>query len=265
MVDGTILESGALDGIKYSNSLYFEKQANWTAIHIEAGRDNYVRLTINRPDAINFNTALCNNVTKLHYASSPHNTEVEGIFEFMDNEFKQKWYPDHVKNANLVDDFPLLSCIPIKYILSGFNLKHIDIWVLDVEGAEEEVLAGMDWNLVSISVIMMECDGSDAEKDVRKNATLAAAGFHCLQVYRNCMCKHKDFKPSSLIHEGQAISSPSTRITIYTLKDGLLRAFPIFDKYQQFLRNGGKPSIQVDDTVFRLFKVGEDLPPCTDC
>ena len=37
IVDGIVLESGALDGIKYSNSLFFEKFANWTAIHVEAG------------------------------------------------------------------------------------------------------------------------------------------------------------------------------------------------------------------------------------
>ena len=31
---GLILETGALDGIKYSTSFFFESFANWTAIHI---------------------------------------------------------------------------------------------------------------------------------------------------------------------------------------------------------------------------------------
>lgn len=34
MKDGVIMESGALDGVLYSNSLMFESFANWTAIHV---------------------------------------------------------------------------------------------------------------------------------------------------------------------------------------------------------------------------------------
>lgn len=34
MKNGVIMESGALDGILYSNSLMFESFANWTAIHV---------------------------------------------------------------------------------------------------------------------------------------------------------------------------------------------------------------------------------------
>ncbi|RYH29803.1 hypothetical protein EON65_07265 [archaeon] len=34
MKNGVIMESGALDGVLYSNSLMFESFANWTAIHV---------------------------------------------------------------------------------------------------------------------------------------------------------------------------------------------------------------------------------------
>eukprot|EP01035_Chromulina_nebulosa_P034211 gene34211-45881_t len=34
--NGVILESGALNGIVFTTSHFFEKQLNWTAIHIEA-------------------------------------------------------------------------------------------------------------------------------------------------------------------------------------------------------------------------------------
>lgn len=34
MKNGVIMESGALDGILYSNSLMFESYGNWTAIHV---------------------------------------------------------------------------------------------------------------------------------------------------------------------------------------------------------------------------------------
>lgn len=34
MVNGVVLESGALDGIRFSNSYFFTNFANWSAIHI---------------------------------------------------------------------------------------------------------------------------------------------------------------------------------------------------------------------------------------
>ncbi len=38
------------------------------------------------------------------------------------------------------------------------NVKHVDIWILDTEGAEESVLRGTDFNEVHINAVAMECD-----------------------------------------------------------------------------------------------------------
>ena len=46
--NGIIVESGALDGVKFSNTFLFDKFANWTAIHVEADPDSYAQLTQNR-------------------------------------------------------------------------------------------------------------------------------------------------------------------------------------------------------------------------
>ncbi len=35
-----------------------------------------------------------------------------------------------------------IACVPLKYILSAIHVRHTDIWVLDVEGAEEKALLG---------------------------------------------------------------------------------------------------------------------------
>ena len=73
----------------------------------------------------------------------------------------------------------------------------VDIWVLDVEGAELEVLKGTDFNLVNIKLISIECDGKgESEKDLAKMKVLTENGFLCTVVDRNCMCNHKTFVPS---------------------------------------------------------------------
>ena len=43
-------------------------------------------------------------------------------------------------------------------LLREMNVKHIDIWILDTEGAEESVLRGTDFNEVNVNAVAMECD-----------------------------------------------------------------------------------------------------------
>ena len=39
-----------------------------------------------------------------------------------------------------VEKLPIIHCIPLKRILNMLGVKTIDIWILDVEGSELEVL-----------------------------------------------------------------------------------------------------------------------------
>ena len=56
---GTMVEIGALDGMQYSNSWFFEKALKWNTLLIEAQFDNYNKLVKNRPNGWNENTAMC--------------------------------------------------------------------------------------------------------------------------------------------------------------------------------------------------------------
>ena len=69
---------------------------------------------------------------------------VRGIVEFMSANFTKFWYPDLLA-ANIsggLTTYREIACIPLQYILSAIHFRHIDIWVLDVEGAEEKALLG---------------------------------------------------------------------------------------------------------------------------
>jgi hypothetical protein len=52
--NGIFIELGAMDGIIYSNSLFFEKELEWTGILIEP-TEQFEQLMINRPNCHNFN------------------------------------------------------------------------------------------------------------------------------------------------------------------------------------------------------------------
>lgn len=195
MENGTVLESGGLDGLEFSNSYFFENFAQWRAIHIEAHKVSFGKLRKNRPRAVNINCALCSTSKVVHYVHSKHAT-VGGIFEFMSPGFIQQWHPEvHAGNLT-VKDFTPIQCLRIESILRILSVNIIDIWSLDVEGAELSVLQGMDFSKVTINGIIMECDGHNQDQDKAKRQLLEENGFQCEQVIRNCMCKNKLFTPS---------------------------------------------------------------------
>jgi hypothetical protein len=80
--DGVIIESGALDGVLFSNSNLFESFLGWTSILVEADPENYRYLRLNRPNAVTVNGALCSEPRLLHY-SSLGVIPVRGFVEFM--------------------------------------------------------------------------------------------------------------------------------------------------------------------------------------
>lgn len=146
--NGIIVESGALDGLLFSTSYMFENFANWTAIHVgkmfltcrlhrfhsllEADPMNFYKLKFNRENAINVNGALCSESKLLHY-SSLGVVPVRGFIEFMSPSFIKKWHGKIYNNKTSIDELPTVQCLPMKLLLHELHVKHIDIWILDVE------------------------------------------------------------------------------------------------------------------------------------
>ena len=60
---------------------------------------------------------------------------VRGIYEFMSPSFIEEWH----KKVD-VKTLPLVHCVTADKVFSFLRIKVYDIWVLDIEGAEESVL-----------------------------------------------------------------------------------------------------------------------------
>lgn len=197
ITNGIVIESGALDGISLSTSYFFESFANWTAIHIEGDPENFRRLQYNRPESINIHGALCKNSQILHY-SNISISSVRGFVEFMAPAFLKKWHGRIFRNITSIDALPKVQCIPMRQILKLLHLTTVDLWVLDIEGAEEQALLGTDFQAVNIKTIAMECDVTDIERNDRKIKILEGQGYICELIQRNCMCRRSDFVTSSI-------------------------------------------------------------------
>ena len=171
--EGLILESGALDGLQLSTSWMFEKTLGWRAIHIEANPRSYEDLVRNRPDALNINVALCREPQTLHLAYDEEKRAVGGIWEFMPEEFKKLWW----KEIKSEESLPTVGCMPLAPLLLLFDISHVNFWVLDVEGAELEVLQATDFERVTFDVIAMETLGMDEERDFAAISFLNSKGY----------------------------------------------------------------------------------------
>jgi hypothetical protein len=192
---GVVLESGALDGVTYSVSRYFVFARGWRAIHVEGSPTSYARLVANRPESLNLHTALCNASRTLHYAVNPNVPATSGFWEFIPAWIRTGFYKDvEVDLAKM----PLVPCRPLGPLLELYGVGHINLWVLDVEGAEEEVLTSVDFLRLRVDVIVAELDGGNAEKDERCHRLLLAAGyvFH-KAIVRNRWYVHSSFVPSA--------------------------------------------------------------------
>jgi hypothetical protein len=165
-------------------------------LRLEADPENYSNLKRNRPRAINVNGALCSEPRLLHY-SSEGVIPVRGFIEFMSPSFIKKWHGKIYNNKTSIDDLPTVQCLPVRMLLKELNVKHVDLWILDTEGAEESVLKGTDFDAVHFDAVAMECDEHDVAKNQRKTDILERNNFKCMLVERNCMCKHNDYVPST--------------------------------------------------------------------
>jgi len=171
---GLVLETGALDGETFSTSWLFERALGWRAVHVEASAAHFERLVRSRPGALNVRAALCREPAALHLVDGGGGDKraVGGIWEHMAAGFRERIWPGLDAST-----LPAVACLPLAPLLALFGVRHVDLWVLDVEGAELEVLRAVDFAAVSFRAVAVETDGLDAAKDREAVAVLEAHGY----------------------------------------------------------------------------------------
>jgi FkbM family methyltransferase len=208
VTNGIIVESGALDGILYSTSYMFEKLFQWQAVHIEGSSRHYQSLLQNRNQSVNIYAILCNETKLLHYLHRITPSSVDGILEFMEERFVQKFHKMYwlqkntMARKNYLDE---IQCHPFSDLVRNLSLPRVDLWVLDVEGAELNILQGTFPLPIPIDVIMVEIARRDIiskDKD-QVIELLEKEGYICQPHQMNEICHRKDFTPSTLANYRQ--------------------------------------------------------------
>mmetsp|Transcript_22370 Transcript_22370/g.34374 ORF Transcript_22370/g.34374 Transcript_22370/m.34374 type:complete len:375 (-) Transcript_22370:15-1139(-) len=135
----TYMEIGAHDGVRESNSRFFDVCLGWSGLLVEPHPKNYERTVQLRPNAH-------------HLGLAP---------SCMANETRTILFPEHMYTSAQVDEEGStieIHCGPLQYYLDALDIRHIDFWSLDVEGSELKVLETVDFDRTHIDLIIAESE-----------------------------------------------------------------------------------------------------------
>ena len=159
--NGFYIELGAYDGITFSNTLYFEKHKKWTGILIEPVPHLYLLSRKNRSPKNKFFSNAC---VSFSYTEPYVEMIYAGLMSV--SKIQKSDIKDHLGHANLGKKF-----LPTSEDLFYFGAKAstlntilelsdapkiIDFLSLDVEGAELEVLKGVNHQQYRFRYICVE-------------------------------------------------------------------------------------------------------------
>lgn len=159
--NGIYIDVGAHNGITINNTLYFEKNNNWTGINIEPIKTLYDKLVINRPNNINLNYAICNHDGETEFLCNIGYTEmISGIKDNFDPRHWEKLQREN-KQMGSRTEIIKVNTKRLETICDENNISHIHYLSIDVEGAEFEVIKSINFNKVFIDVIGFENNYDD--------------------------------------------------------------------------------------------------------
>lgn len=195
LCNGTYVEMGAVDGLRYSNSYVFHKELAWKGVLVEMTPKDYAKLKVNRPEDLTVHAAVCDKRQTVHYVTGPNvgrvGSVIDGIWEFMAPSFREKWWRGITLDSNQVTE---IECIPMRDILDQSPHRYFDFYSLDVEGAEFQVLQSIDFEKVGFGVILVEAVEFSARKNLAVRMFLESKGYPFLmESGRSYWFVNKDF------------------------------------------------------------------------
>ena len=164
--DGFYIECGANDGVNQSNTWYFEKSLGWRGVLIEPNNEIFKELKNNRSSRNFFkNVALVSeNLKKKNEKFYLNKNNLESKLTNVYNSASQEVVTDTLSN-----------------ILQEYKVNKINLFSLDVEGYEVEVLKGLNLNIFDIDYILIETNNFD-----KINAMLE----HCNYIFQEKLSFH---------------------------------------------------------------------------
>ncbi len=158
--NGTFVEFGALNGIRFSNTYFFEKNLGWTGICAEPNPTLFSQLKKNR-SCICLDCCITDFIGKSKFfLITGYGVGLSGLIEKYDEnrvETLKKEIAPHNSTYEVIN----VDCRLLNDILQEHNIFHIDYLSIDTEGGELDILKSIDFDRFFIDVISVEVHHKD--------------------------------------------------------------------------------------------------------
>jgi len=146
--NGFFIECGAANGDFISNSLFFERERDWTGILIEPNPEYFAQILKKNRRAYVLNACLSSKRKPMTDNLVPAGV-IGGVVGQMT--------PTRLRAIKASKRLQIpVQCFPLNSVMASINVSHVDYLSLDVEGPEMEILRTIDWTRLQIDVITVE-------------------------------------------------------------------------------------------------------------
>lgn len=156
MRGGFFVEVGAHDGISFSNTYFFEKNLEWTGICVEPNSGVFEKLCQNRSC---YKEQCCISDSK----GQKNFLKCKGYILEMYSGLLEKIDPRHLERIDQEiatyggsKEVVQVNTMSFKELFQKYNVSHVDLLSIDIEGGEEAAIKTIDFNQVVIDVIVIE-------------------------------------------------------------------------------------------------------------
>jgi FkbM family methyltransferase len=173
--NGTFFEAGALDGLHLSNTLFFERERGWRGILVEMQPWYFPQLAATRPGAHCVQAALGSEAIQQLFLFAGDRS---GLLRHM-NPADIVYLENHHRTIEPKPQYSVhwVPVRPVMDVLAEAGLTHIAYFSLDVEGAELDILGGIDFSRVRIDLFSIE---ENSDRFGALQALLGPQGYHLL-------------------------------------------------------------------------------------
>jgi FkbM family methyltransferase len=161
-VGGVFVDIGSHDGKTLSNTYFYEKALNWSGLCIEPHPKVFEQLKENRSCILVEGCAWHEDTTKIFRVIEGYSEMLSGLVEAYPEAHRQRVETEVTSMNQKVEDVEM-RCYDINRLLTDNGINKIDLVSIDVEGSELSILRAIDYNKVSIRVILVENNYNDEE------------------------------------------------------------------------------------------------------
>jgi hypothetical protein len=169
---GYYIKMGALDGLRFSNTYFFEVMFGWKGILIEPDPFKFGNIISNRPSAIVVGEIVCERgeVTFIRGGATA------GAMQHFAPAFYMRWHATPNPDRKLTLQCQSLSAI-LERVHRRSGVSCYDFFSLDVEGAELSVVRTIEFDRFHFKVIVVEEDGNNVTKEEALADILRSNGY----------------------------------------------------------------------------------------